>query len=179
MSQQYYVIRKQDGDLEHAGHKYISKKKVNGKWRYIYDADKIKDTARKMVVNGYNAQEDKPYIDSSVKKSDKMVSYKSKTKGNNTKETYTFDTDDLLSSRSQMKLTTSGSSIGGGSFNSSTTTDVVRRGKIERGYNKVKKSVKKGAKAVDKYFKKKKYEKQAKQIVSGAKKKLKNMTNKK
>ena len=40
MSQQFYVIRKGDNDLEHAGHKYIKKKKVNGKWRYYYD---IKD----------------------------------------------------------------------------------------------------------------------------------------
>ena len=28
-----------DDELMHAGHKYLSKKKVNGKWRYYYDKD--------------------------------------------------------------------------------------------------------------------------------------------
>lgn len=39
MSQQFYVIRKQDDDLEHRAFKYIKKKKINGKWRYYYDRE--------------------------------------------------------------------------------------------------------------------------------------------
>ena len=57
-----YIIKRNDDELIHRNHKYLYKKKVNGKWRYYYDVGK-----RNWRNGNHNIGDDGQETDSNIR----------------------------------------------------------------------------------------------------------------